>query len=811
MVKNSLIFFSVILAFLFLLFVGYGWAAAQCIDKSVSIDTDTCHSCSWFINGAPWSPTDGWRWVDESKHSSIPESGYYNCDDRDECDEISKNYSTELCNYRECLTNNGCTNGDVCSGGTCVCSPSTEVCDGIDNDCNGLIDEQLYDSTGCNQKGACLGATKMCVGGVWASQCSIQPATEICSIDGAGNTENIDEDCDGLINEGLLNACGECGSIPTETCNGFDDDCDGSIDETFECVQSSLLCECLPDIDECTDAQKTCVPFCDSSCNTIQSNEPPSAVIDGPYLNYVNIEFDISGTCTDGDDGISACNWVNPAGCTISNITKNTSVIDLNSGIEVTEIFGDMECSSSGSYVLSLTATDLSAVSITTDSSVTIQAWDDDYFRVFNTAPEVPVISLAKSGDIVGSTLICTASSTDPDTEFVGGQTLWYEYEFYKDDVKIDGINFLLNNYQTSTTGGEGKYKCLAAACDGIVCVPSELSNEVLICPTYYKIETATVGGIEVQACVQDPDTGTVNTFVCAPKPENSLWNIVASYVQRRASQSDPWVPSESITEYNETPASEICRFICDAGNCYEWNSSTLTCERNESDPACQTREASCQPALPSNAVWTIGGTYEQDYDSVAGEWVPDDIVTEYADTEAKEVQPCHYLCEQGFTYENGECVILDTYCELVGMNFTIKSAKINGDNIDLNFEISCENPTIMADLPTQLNYLDVRTVRSESIDRYDMSNTCSKTGLDVQRTLNIAEQATYIAEIHFGNAQHNCFEELSFSAIEFIDSDGDGIPDGGSATVQGIPDNNIFVVIVLLMSMSFILLKKKK
>jgi len=56
-------------------------------------------------------------------------------------------------------------------------------------------------------------------------------AAEIC--------DGIDNNCDGQTDEGLLNACGTCGTVPNEVCDGIDNNCDGRIDEG--CLTAILI------------------------------------------------------------------------------------------------------------------------------------------------------------------------------------------------------------------------------------------------------------------------------------------------------------------------------------------------------------------------------------------------------------------------------------------------------------------------------------------------------------------------------------------------------------------------------------------
>jgi hypothetical protein len=84
-----------------------------------------------------------------------------------------------------------------------------ELCDGLDNDCDRQTDEGVINACG---------------------ECGELPV-EIC--------DAIDNDCDGLTDEAVLNACGECGDVPEEMCDFLDNDCDGNIDEG----QGDCICD----------------------------------------------------------------------------------------------------------------------------------------------------------------------------------------------------------------------------------------------------------------------------------------------------------------------------------------------------------------------------------------------------------------------------------------------------------------------------------------------------------------------------------------------------------------------------------------
>jgi len=123
----------------------------------------------------------------------------------------------------------------VCSNGVLSClqnqQPSAEVCDGQDNDCNGTADDNPTDAgQACNtgQSGVCSAGIKVCSNGTLSCQQNQQPLPEVCS-DGLDNDCNgtVDDGCvpTGICGDGILDAGEQCDDGNTDNGDGCSAGC----------------------------------------------------------------------------------------------------------------------------------------------------------------------------------------------------------------------------------------------------------------------------------------------------------------------------------------------------------------------------------------------------------------------------------------------------------------------------------------------------------------------------------------------------------------------------------------------------------
>ena len=137
-------------------------------------------------------------------------------------------------------------------------------CDGADNDCDGNVDNGLVAPLADNQNGVCAGQMKVCLGALgWSTPDMDSDSYEATEV----SCDGLDNDCDGHIDNGLIvpladNQNGVCaGSVQvclgalgwnvpdmdsesasyeaTETsCDGTDNDCDGTVDNGLVAPQA---------------------------------------------------------------------------------------------------------------------------------------------------------------------------------------------------------------------------------------------------------------------------------------------------------------------------------------------------------------------------------------------------------------------------------------------------------------------------------------------------------------------------------------------------------------------------------------------
>ncbi len=215
----------------------------------------------------------------------------------------------------------GCKGTMVCAKGKMVCSaptPSTEVCDGKDNDCNSKTDENL--TRLCTTKcGPGLEKCKYVSGNPndnanWTGCSSPSASSEKC--------DGVDNDCNGVVDDGVSGTGLPCDHVSGKTCIKGKTQCVGGkitcvgatpgLPEVCDCKDN----DCNKQIDEgtpCPTGTKCVNCGCRIACTGVEFGCPKGFVCSQGYCvpdNCANVTCPKNEKCVAGKC-VSLCTGVN--------------------------------------------------------------------------------------------------------------------------------------------------------------------------------------------------------------------------------------------------------------------------------------------------------------------------------------------------------------------------------------------------------------------------------------------------------------------------------------------------------------------
>jgi MYXO-CTERM domain-containing protein len=283
-----------------------------------------------------------------------------------------------------------------------------ELCNGLDDDCDGNIDEDFGDlGDACNDgegNGICFDeGVRVCTADGSGTMCNADNDPACNQTNCPEQCNGLDDDCDLIVDEGLP-AC-NCTAQP-ETCNGADDDCDNVVDEdvvsdpppecgldvgecdpgTLDCVNGNFVCSggTGPTRDGCSATDNQCI--CDTLDNDCDVQIDEGALPCYGFPTGCNVTTGVcQGTCQ-----IGSMSCPNPANC-VGDVGPGTELCngaddDCDGNIDETfPTLGDDcsigvgACASNGTIVCTADQTDVRCNAVVVTPGIeTCNCVDDD-------------------------------------------------------------------------------------------------------------------------------------------------------------------------------------------------------------------------------------------------------------------------------------------------------------------------------------------------------------------------------------------------------------------------------------------------
>ena len=325
-----------------------------------------------------------------------------------------------------------CSTGTtVCQGGAIACNQNTqsspETCDGLDNDCNGAADNGNPGggaSCGTGKLGVCSAGTTACTAGQIACNQTTQSSAEAC--------DGLDNDCNGVVDNGNPGGGASCGTgklgvcsagttactagaiacnqttqSSAETCDGLDNDCNGAVDNGNPGGGAS----CSTGKQGVCSAGTTACTAGAIACN--QTTQPSAETCDG-------VDNNCNGAVDDGNPGGGAsCSTGKLGICAAGTTACSAGAVKCNQNqAPTTETCNALDDNCDGAVDINPTINDgipntcgaANALTVniapggTQDVTGTVDVKGDDYFLVnFTSVPGVgqyyhPKIDLINNG-----------------------------------------------------------------------------------------------------------------------------------------------------------------------------------------------------------------------------------------------------------------------------------------------------------------------------------------------------------------------------------------------------------------------------